>query len=135
MAYPITDIEGIGPVYGEKLSNADVKTVEDLLEAGKSKTGRQKLAETTGIDEKKILEWVNMADLFRIKGISSQNAEILVAAGVDTVKELRNRVPANLHAKIVEVNEAKNLVRQVPALSQVESFVEQAKGLEPMITH
>jgi predicted flap endonuclease-1-like 5' DNA nuclease len=135
MAYPITDIEGIGPAYGEKLTAAGIKTVEDLLESGKSKAGRQKLAETTGIDEKRILEWVNMADLFRIKGISSQNAEILVAAGVDTVKELRNRVPANLHAKVVEVNEAKNLVRQVPSLSQVESFVEQAKELEPMVTH
>ena len=135
MAKKITEIEGIGPVYEEKLAKAGIKTVEGLLEAGASKTGRKKIAEDSGLDESRILVWVNMADLFRIKGVASQFAELLKAAGVDTVKELRNRNAENLHAKLVEVQEEKKITRTVPALSQVEDFIEQAKKLEPMVTY
>lgn len=135
MAKKITEIEGIGPVFQEKLSGAGVTTVEGLLETGATKTGRKKLAEASDIDEGKILDWVNMADLFRIKGIASQFAELLKAAGVDTVKELRNRNAENLHAKLVEVHAEKNITRAVPGLSQVEDYVEQAKGLDPIITY
>ena len=105
MAKKITEIEGIGSVFQEKLSKAGVRTVEGLLELGASRSGRKKIAEDSGIDESKILDWVNMADLFRIKGVASQFAELLKAAGVDTVKELRNRNAENLHAKLVEVQE------------------------------
>lgn len=135
MAKKITEIEGIGPVYQEKLALAGIKTVEGLLEAGASKAGRKKIAEESGLDESRILVWVNMADLFRIKGVASQFAELLKAAGVDTVKELRNRNPENLHAKLVEVQEEKKITRTVPALSQVEDFIEQAKKLKPMVTY
>ena len=135
MAKKITEIEGIGPVYQEKLAAAGVKTVEGLLEAGASKAGRKKIAEESGLDESRILVWVNMADLFRISGVASQFAELLKAAGVDTVKELRNRNAENLHAKLVEVQEEKKITRSVPGLSQVEDFIEQAKKLEPMVTY
>lgn len=135
MAKKITEIEGIGPVYQEKLATAGVTTVEGLLEAGASKASRKKLAESSGIDESKLLDWVNMADLFRIKGIASQFAELLKASGVDTVKELRNRNAENLHAKLTEVQEAKKITRAVPALSQVEGFIAQAKELDPVVTH
>lgn len=135
MAKKITEIEGIGPVYQEKLAAAGIKTVEGLLEAGASKSGRKKIAEDSGLDESKILVWVNMADLFRINGVASQFAELLKAAGVDTVKELRNRNAENLHAKLVEVQEEKKITRTVPALSRVEDFIEQAKKLEPMVTY
>ncbi|HPK04967.1 MAG TPA: DUF4332 domain-containing protein [Bacteroidales bacterium] len=135
MAQKIEEIEGIGPVYGEKLSSNGIKTVEDLLEAGATRTGRSKLAEATGISEKSILTWVNMADLFRIKGIGPQFAELLEAAGVDTVKELRNRNAQNLHAKLVEVQAEKKITRAVPGLSQVEDFIEQAKALPPKVTY
>ncbi|HHW80828.1 MAG TPA: DUF4332 domain-containing protein [Bacteroidales bacterium] len=135
MAKKITEIEGIGPVYQEKLAAAGVKTVEGLLEAGASKAGRKKIANESGLDESRILVWVNMADLFRINGVASQFAELLKAAGVDTVKELRNRNAENLHAKLVEVQEEKKITRSVPALSQVEDFIEQAKKLEPMVTY
>lgn len=135
MAYKIIEIEGIGEVYAEKLTAAGIKTTDDLLEKGASKKGRQDLAEETGISEKLILKWTNHADLFRIKGIAGQFAELLEAAGVDTVKELRHRVPANLHAKLVEVNEAKNLCNRVPAESEVEKMIEQAKELEPKMTY
>ena len=135
MSKKITEIEGIGPAYQEKLAAAGVKTVEGLLELGASKSGRKKLAEDVGLDESQILVWVNMADLFRIKGVASQFAELLKAAGVDTVKELRTRNAENLHAKLVEVQEEKKITRTVPALSQVTDFVEQAKKLEPMVTY
>lgn len=135
MAYKIIDIEGIGEVYAEKLAAAGIKTTDDLLEKGATKKGRQDLAEETGISEKLILKWTNHADLFRIKGVAGQFAELLEAAGVDTVKELRHRVPANLHAKLVEVNEAKNLCNRVPAESEVEKMIEQAKELEPKMTY
>ncbi|AEL27984.1 DUF4332 domain-containing protein [Cyclobacterium marinum] len=135
MSHSITKIEGIGPVNKEKLSAAGIVTVEKLLEKGASKSGRKEISAASGIDEKIILNWVNMADLFRIKGIASQFAELLKAAGVDTVKELRNRNAENLHQALVATNEAKNLTNAVPALSRVTDFIEQAKNLDPVVTH
>ena len=132
----IKDIEGIGPVYAGKLGEAGIKTVEGLLKKGASKSGRNEISKATGLDAKMILTWVNMADLFRIKGVGEEYSQLLEAAGgVDTVKELRNRNAANLHAKMVEVNTEKKLVRQTPSLSMVEGWVSQAKELEPMVTH
>ncbi len=131
----IAEIEGIGPAYAEKLGKANIKTVEGLLKDGASKKGRQAIAEASGIDEGKILDWVNMADLFRIKGVAGQFAELLKASGVDTVKELRNRNAENLHAKLVEVNEAKKLTKVVPGVEKIAAFIEEAKGLEPMVTY
>jgi len=135
MSKTITMIEGIGPVYKEKLAKAGISTVEALLEKGASKKGRKEIAEASGIGEGVILDWVNMADLFRVNGIASQFAELLKAAGVDTVKELRTRNPENLHKALVETNEAKKLTRVVPALSQIEDFINYAKHLEPKVTH
>jgi predicted flap endonuclease-1-like 5' DNA nuclease len=131
----IITIEGIGPVMAEKLSVAGIKTTAALLKAGGAKIGRKKLAEATGIDEGKILRWVNMADLFRIKGVAEEYSDLLEAAGVDTVKELGTRKPDNLHAKMVEVNADKKLVRQLPTAKKVASWVAQAKELEPAVTH
>lgn len=135
MAKKINEIEGIGPAYAEKLVAAGVNTLEGLLETGASKAGRKTLAEKTGIDEGKILNWVNKADLFRVKGIGSQFSELLEAAGVDTVKELRTRNAENLHAKLTEIQAEKGLTRAVPALSQVVEYIEFAKGLEPIVTY
>jgi len=135
MAKAIADIEGIGPVFTEKLKAVGVETVEKLLEKGATKSGRRGLSKETEIDEKKILKWVNMADLFRIKGIGTQFSELLEAAGVDTVKELRNRNPENLHSKLIEVKEEKKLTRAVPGLDKVKDFIDQAKELEPMVSY
>lgn len=135
MSKTITEIEGIGPVFKEKLANAGIVTVASLLEKGASKKGRKAIAEASGIDEGRILDWVNMADLFRIKGVASQFAELLKAAGVDTVKELRTRYPENLHKALTEKNAEKKLTRVVPALSMVDAFINQAKELEPVVTH
>ena len=134
--YKAAEIEGIGGVYSAKLEQAGVNTVNDLLEKGKSPTGRKQLAEATGIDVKLVLKWVNMSDLFRVKGIGKEYSELLEKAGVDTVKELRNRNAQNLHAKLEEVNSAgPQLVRALPALKTVESWIEGAKKLEPMVTY
>jgi len=135
MATKIIEIEGIGPVFAEKLSKAGVTTIEGLLEKGATRNGRKKIADETGVDEGKILNWVNKADLFRIKGIGTQYSELLEAAGVDTVKELRNRNAENLYAKLVEVQAEKKITRAVPALKQVSDFVEQAKKLPPIVTY
>jgi predicted flap endonuclease-1-like 5' DNA nuclease len=135
MAKKVVEIEGIGPVFAEKLNKAGVVTIEGLLDRGASKTGRKKIAEESGIDEGKILNWVNKADLFRIKGIGPQFSELLEAAGVDTVKELRNRNAENLHAKLVEVQAEKKITKAVPALKQVTKFVDQARNLPPIVTY
>ena len=136
MAYKLIEIEGIGPVFAATLQEKlGIKTVEELLTLGASKKGRVDVAAQTGIDEDKILHWVNMADMFRIKGIAEEFSHLLEAAGVDTVKELRNRVPANLFAKVTEVNDAENHARRAPNLAEIESWVAQAKELEPVVTY
>ncbi len=131
----ITEIEGIGPAYGEKLVAAGIKDTDALLNAGKTKKGRAELAEKTGIAEKQILRWVNHTDLYRIKGVGPEFAELMEAAGVDTVKELRTRNAANLATKMVEVNAEKKLTRQVPSETVCEKWIAEAKTLDPMVSH
>lgn len=131
----IADIEGIGPAYAEKLKSAGIDTVEELLEAGASKKGREDIAAKSEITEKLILEWVNRADLARIKGIGSEYADLLEASGVDSVPELAQRNAANLTAKMEEVNAAKSLVRRVPSESEVSGWIDQAKALPKVVTH
>ncbi|MGB1161442.1 MAG: DUF4332 domain-containing protein [Alphaproteobacteria bacterium] len=135
MSYPIEEIEGIGPTYGAKLKDAGIPSTKALLKACAKKSGRKKVADDTGISEKLILEWTNLADLMRIKGIGKQFSELLEAAGVDTVKELRNRNPDNTAAKMAEVNAEKKLTRAVPAASMVASWVAQAKEMDPIIEY
>ena len=131
----IEEVEGIGPAFGDKLRAAGVIDTDGLLERGCAQSGRKALAEATGISEKNLLKWVNMADLFRISGVGSEFAELLECAGVDTVKELRTRNAANLAKKCAEVNEEKKLTRRVPNESTVSGWIEQAKQLEPKVTH
>ena len=135
MSKTIESIEGIGPMTGTKLRKAGVKSVRTLLERAGTKRGRNELAAATGLNQKQLLRCVNMADLFRIKGVASQYAELLEAAGVDTVKELRNRNADNLAAKMAEVNGKRRLVRSVPSSTVVAKWVAQAKQLQPMVSH
>ena len=135
MNYKIAEIEGVGDAYAAKLVAAGVKTTGALLKAGAKPAGRKKLAVDTGIPEKMILKWCNLADLMRISGIGKQFSELLEAAGVDTVKELKNRKPDNLAAKMKEVNDEKKLSRTSPAVSVVEGWVAQAKELPPGISY
>ncbi len=132
---PISAIEGIGPSYADKLRQAGIKTVANLLDAGATQGSRRELAATTGISDKLVLKWVNMADLFRIKGIASQYAELLECSGVDTVKELAQRNPESLHAKMASANEDKKVVRSLPALTIVRSWVSEAKTLPRRVSY
>ena len=134
-AIPIQKIEGIGPVYAQKFSDAGIKTTDELLDFGKTRKGREELSEKLGISGKLVLKWVNMADLMRVKGIGEEYSELLERAGVDTVRELRNRRPDNLHIALIAANEEHKLVRRAPHLSEVESWVQSAKELEPLVTY
>lgn len=131
----IETIEGIGQVYAAKLLDYGIDTTEELLEKGSTKKGRKTIADETGISEKLILTWVNHSDLFRIKGIGPQYADLLEEAGVDTVPDLATRNPENLLAKMEEINAEKNLVRAMPYLKQVNKWVEQAKNLPKIVKH
>lgn len=135
MTYKIQEIEGIGPKYGETLAKAGITTTDDLLEKCADKKGRTTVAGETDLSETLLLKWANMADLMRIKGVGSEYSELLEVAGVDTVKELRNRNAANLAAKMAEVNEEKKLTRAVPTEKHVTDWIAQAKEMEPRITH
>jgi predicted flap endonuclease-1-like 5' DNA nuclease len=135
MGKAIEDIEGIGPSNGAALRDAGISSVEKLLDLCCDKKGRASVASKTQISEARILKWVNHADLFRISGVASQYAELLEGAGVDTVKELRNRNAENLAAKMGEVNVEKNLVRRAPSVKVVSAWVEQAKKLSPKVSH
>jgi predicted flap endonuclease-1-like 5' DNA nuclease len=131
----IADIEGIGPAYAEKLREAGVRSIESLLQKGGNPKGRKELAYAVNIEESKILKWVNHADLFRVRGIGSEYSDLLEAAGVDTVAELRQRNPNTLYETLVKTNEAKKLVRKLPTADQVAAWVEQAKSLPRVIEY
>ncbi len=135
MSRKIQDIEGIGPKYADLLGRAGITTTEKLLQAGGNRAGRKQLAQQTSINEKYILKWVNMSDLFRIKGVAGQFAELLEGAGVDTVKELRTRNAENLAEKMAEVNNAKRLCKATPSSKTVSNWVDQANKLPPMVTY
>ena len=135
MDYKIIDIEGVGDVYAKKLTEAGINKVSELLERCAAPKGRKELAKATDIPEKLILRWTNHADLFRIKGIGPQFSELLEAAGVDTVKELRNRKAENLYKALEETNAKKKLTRVVPPLKTVEKMIAAAKELEPKMTY
>ncbi len=131
----IEELNGVDSLTGEKLTSAGVKTSSELLKMGATPVGRKDLAMKTGIDETKILKWVNMADLTRIKGIGRQYSQLFEVAGVDTVNELKNRNPENLYAKIKEANDTHKIAQSLPTNEQVVSFVEEAKTLTPVVMY
>jgi predicted flap endonuclease-1-like 5' DNA nuclease len=131
----LVDIEGIGPVYAAKLQGVGVGSAEALLEQGATPKGRKEVADKSGISDTLILEWVNHVDLFRIRGVGSEYADLLEEAGVDTVPELAQRKAENLLEKMAAVNAEKKLVRRLPVLSQVQGWVEQAKSLPRLVTY
>jgi len=131
----LSDIEGIGAIYQKKLNKAGVKGTGSLLTAGATPKGRTELEAKTGIGHALILEWVNLADLYRIKGVGSEYSDLLEEAGVDTVVELGKRKAENLHKAILDINAKKKLVRRPPALKMVASWIEQAKSLPRVVKY
>jgi predicted flap endonuclease-1-like 5' DNA nuclease len=135
MAHAVEYIEGIGDSYGARLRRAGIRTTLQLLRACADRKGRREVAEKTGIDEARLLKWANMADLMRIRGIGRQYAELLEAAGVDTVKALQVRDPADLAAKMRQVNGQRRVCRALPPESLLRRWIEQAKALPPVMDH
>ena len=135
MAYKVVDIEGVGATYAEKMAAAGINKVEELLAKCAAPAGRKALAEETGISDKLILKWTNHADLIRIHGVGPQFAELLEAAGVDTVKEFRHRNAENLAAKMEEVNAEKNLVNRVPSVKELTKMIAEAGTLDVVVTY
>lgn len=135
MNYPISDIEGIGPAIAERLKAQRIRTTGKFLEAAKNPFRRKKLAEATGLDCTKILKWANMADMMRIKGVGEEYSELLEAAGVDTVRELKFRNPKNLAQAMAAANKTRKLVRVVPSEQMVAKWIAQAKSLPMKITY
>ena len=128
-------VEGIGEVYAQRLREAGIATTEALLKQCATPKGRQEIAEKTGVSGKLILEWVNLVDLFRIRGVGEEYADLLEEAGVDTVPELAQRNAEHLYQKMKAVNEEKKLVRRLPSQDQVSDWIEQAKGLPRVVTY
>ena len=128
-------VEGIGETYADKLRGIGVASTSALLEEGSTPKGRDRIAEAAGISSKLVLEWVNHVDLFRVKGVGEEYADLLEEAGVDTVPELAQRNPDNLYTKMVEVNKEKDLVRKLPAPSQVADWIAEAKNLPRKINY
>jgi predicted flap endonuclease-1-like 5' DNA nuclease len=136
MTKKLTEIEGIGATYSAKLEAAGVKSQEDLLKAGGTPKGRQELEQKTGIGGKLILKWVNRADLARVKGIGEEYSDLLELAGVDSVPELAQRNPTNLHEQLKKAAaESNSAVRRVPSGGEVEKWVAEAKGLSRLVSH
>lgn len=131
----LRNIEGIGAKYARKLKEAGAATVYSLLDKGRKPGGRKELALKSGISETLILEWVNHADLFRIRGVGEEYADLLEEAGVDTVPELAQRNPIHLHEKLLETNRQKRLVRRLPTAEQISEWVAQAKRLPRMVEY
>jgi predicted flap endonuclease-1-like 5' DNA nuclease len=128
-------IEGIGPIYAEKLRAAGVRSVRALLRAGATPEGRKELQERTGIGHEYILDWVNRADVMRVRGVGEEYSDLLEKAGVDTVVELAQRNPDHLYRKITQVNDEKRLVRRPPTRGMVARWVEHAKMLPRVVSH
>ena len=131
----VTKIEGIGPANAARLAKAGIRTTHALLKAAAKASGRRSLAAQTGIQEKDLLAWANRADLMRVKGVGEEYSDLLEAAGVDTVKELRRRNPENLHQAVIATNTEKRLVRRTPSLKEVTAWIQHAKELPPLLTY
>ena len=132
----IEDVEGIGPVFAQKLQAVGVNTTDDLLDRGGTKAGRASLASASGLTETQLLEWVNHADLMRINGVGSEYADLLEAAGVDSCAELAQRNAANLAQTFQELDAARpNWIRQIPSEATVAAWIAEAKTMEAVVAH
>jgi predicted flap endonuclease-1-like 5' DNA nuclease len=131
----IDAIAGLDPKSATRFRKSKVRTTEALLKRAATRRDRKALAEATRLDEKQILVWLNRADLMRVKGIGSEYSDLLEAAGVDTIKELRRRNPASLTKKMTQINESKKLVQRLPTEGMVEGWIAHASQLEPIISY
>lgn len=130
----IDQVAGIDHKQATKLRKAGVRTSKKLIEEAATRRGRTDLAKQTGLSARDLQIWVHHADLLRVKGVGGEYAELLVAAGVDTIRDLRRRNPTALLAKVIGLNGANRVVDRLPTESMVEGWIESAGELEPSIT-
>jgi hypothetical protein len=135
MAYPITDIQGIGTEFAAILKSDGIRTTVGLLRLAKTPKQRLKIALKTGAPEKNVLDWVTAADRMRVKGVGWEYSELLRAAGVRTVNELRFRNPQKLALAMAEINTKRKLVRVLPSVNTVMRWIETAKKLPPLVCY
>ncbi len=133
LTYNVADIEGIGPKLCIKLEKVSIKTVEDLLKSCSNAQGRREVSLKTGISEAKLLKWVNMIDLFRIDGIGIEYSELLEAAGVEAIVELRSTDAEKLHERMIKVNSSKRFVLHVPSLVDIQNYIRTAQEIHPLV--
>ena len=135
MTYPVSEISGIGTDVADRLKAAGIRTTTRLLDLARGPKERKRLAEKTGLDEKRILSWANTADRMRIKGVGADYAGLLQAAGVDTVKELKYRNPAKLAQAMADANAKRKLVQLLPSEKRIAHWIDAAKKLPPKISY
>ncbi len=131
----LVDIEGIGEKYADKLAQAGIGSTTTLLKMGTTREGRKRISRISGVGGKRVLGWVNRADLFRVKGVGEEYSDLLEASGVDTVPELAQRNASHLHEKMLQVNGAKKLVRRLPNLSEIKRWIAHAKKLPRVVQY
>ena len=134
MAYPISEIPGMGANAAEILKKDGIRTTIGFLRAAKTPRQRLKIAERTGTDPKDVLDWATACDRMRIKGVGSDYSQLLRAAGVKTVSELQFRNPQRLVERMQAANKSK-LVRLLPKRQTVERWIESAKKLQSLIRY
>lgn len=130
-SYSIADIRAIPPFYAGKLKAAGIRSTTNLLRRAATPKLRKELSECTNIPMRLILDWANIADVTRVSGIALEYAELLVEAGVDTVKDLSRRNSTNLVARMAEINARKRRVQLLPSEKRVARWIETAKKLSP----
>jgi hypothetical protein len=135
MAYPIKDIQAIGADAAQILKSEGIRTTVGLLRSGKTPKQRLKIAEKIGIDDEHVLSWVTAADRMRVKGVGWEYAQLLLAVGVKTAKELKYRNPQKLVDQMAEANTKRKLVRVLPSVSMVSRWIDSAKKLSPLIRY
>jgi predicted flap endonuclease-1-like 5' DNA nuclease len=132
MSIPASELFGVREELHAALEAAGLHTSDQVLAASAHSRDRVALAARLNIDTKEVLELANRADLARIKGVGTVYSDLLEWTGVDTVAELAQRNPANLHAAIVKASDM-HFARQLPTPAQVAEWVAEAKTLERML--
>ena len=135
MSYPVSELGGVDQSVADKLKKAGIRTSAKLLERAKDPKGRKSLSAATGVPESAILDFANLADLMRLRGVANEYAELLAAVGVDTVRDLRNRNPSNLFKAIAQANGKAPRVRLLPSERMVAKWIAEAKTLPPVMTY
>lgn len=135
MTYPVTMLDGMTAQTAARLKKQGIRTVEKLIEVASPVRSRKRLAKETAIDERQLLEWVNIAHYLQIKGMGAAKAKLIRSTGVTTVRDLSYRNPARLAQAMRESNDRLKLVRALPSEPSVKLLIERARKHDGKITY